>query len=93
LLLLQVLLSQVLEISLGNDAINDSDGKLGSLASDGHLLSKVSLLGVNLDVVLQELLEGSDVEDLILDRGSAVNDELDSRFLSLNLLNINDESW
>ena len=70
--LLQVLLRQVLQISLGERRLS-RDNNLGLLTVDADLVSEVSSLVVDLDTVVQELLEDSRVEETILNRGSEVD--------------------
>lgn len=43
---------------------------------DGDVIAQVVGAAVNLDVVLEELLKGGDVEDLVASRLRSVDDEL-----------------
>lgn len=86
LLLLQVLLGQVLEVSLGERKLSVDDD-LGLVSGDGHLAAELTGLAVDLDSVVQELLEGSGVKDLVLHRGGEVDGELGHGLLA-GLLNL-----
>ncbi len=81
LLLLQVLLGQVLEVSLGKGQLG-SDQDLGLVARDHHLGSEVSSLAAHLDAVVQILLEGGGVDDLVLHGLVEINGELGNSLLS-----------
>ena len=87
-LLLQVTLAQVLQLTLGEFKLGRrSNGELRSVSGDGDIVASQSAgLVSDLDTVVQVLLERSNIEDLIVDWLCAVNDELDGRFLSLDLL-------
>merc|ERR550525_2233284 len=74
--LLQILLGEVLEVSLGERDVG-GEGQLGLLPLHGELLAKVAGLAGNLDTLLEVFLEISAVHDSILDGVSAVNEELD----------------
>jgi len=80
LLLLQVLLGEVLEVSLGEGGFS-SDEKLGAVAGDGYCLAEHAGLAVDLDAVVKELLEGSGVKNLVIDGGGAVDGELEHLLL------------
>lgn len=80
LLLLQVLLGQVLQVSLGEWKFS-SDVNLSLLTGDLDLGAKVASLAVDLDAVVQVLLESSSIEDLVFDWLPAVNGELGDRLL------------
>lgn len=80
LLLLQVLLGQVLEVSLGERKLS-VDNNLSLVDIHRHLGAKVSSLAVDLDALTEEVFEGTGIEDLVLHRGRAVNGELDGGFL------------
>lgn len=43
---------------------------------DGNVVSEVVDTALNLDAVLEELLEGSDIEDLVVGGLRSINDEL-----------------
>ena len=73
--LLQVLLGEVLEISLGEGDIG-GEGNLGLLPLHGELLAEVAGLSSDLDALLEILLKVSTVHDAILNGVGAVNEEL-----------------
>ena len=90
LLFLEVLLGQILEVSLGegNLALNDS-GVL--VLANGDNLAKVGLLALNLDVVNEPLDEVSENENVVLNGVSALDDESVGWLLCLgSLLNLLD---
>ncbi len=90
LLFLEVLLGQILEVSLGegNLALNDS-GVL--VLADGDNLAKVGLLTLDLDVVNEPLDEVSENENVVLNGVSALDDESVGWLLCLgSLLNLLD---
>ena len=74
--LLQVLLGEVLQVSLGEGDVG-GEGDLSLLPLHGELLAEVAGLASNLDALLEVLLEVSAVHDTILDGVGAVNEELD----------------
>merc|ERR1719510_1966327 len=74
--LLQILLREVLQVSLGEGDVR-GEGQLGLLSLHGELLTKVAGLAGNLDALLEVFLEISAVHDSILHWVSAVNEELD----------------
>ena len=87
---LEVLLGQILEVSLGegNLALNDS-GVL--VLANGDNLAKVGLLTLNLDVVNEPLDEVSENENVVLNWVSALDDESVGWLLCLgSLLNLLD---
>lgn len=47
-----------------------------SILGNGDLVAEVALQSINLEVILEELLESSGVEDLVVCRLLAVDDEL-----------------
>ncbi len=90
LLFLEVLLGQILKVSLGegNLALNDS-GVL--VLANGDNLAKVGLLDLNLDVVNETLDEVSENENVVLNGVSALDDESVGWLLCLgSLLNLLD---
>ncbi len=90
LLFLEVLLGQILEVSLGegNLALNDS-GVL--VLANGDNLAKVGLLTLDLDVVNEPLDEVSENENVVLNGVSALDDESVGWLLCLgSLLNLLD---
>jgi riboflavin biosynthesis pyrimidine reductase len=47
-----------------------------ALLADDNGVSQVSSATVDLDAVVEELLEGREIEDLVIDGGGGVDDEL-----------------
>lgn len=82
--LLQELLGQVLQVSLGERKLS-RDRHLGLVRGDFDLASKLASLAVDLDAVVKELVEGVDIEHLIIHRLGAVNGELGNGLLSGSL--------
>lgn len=82
--LLQELLGQVLQVSLGERKLG-RDRHLRLVRGDLDLASKLASLAVDLDAVVKELVEGIDIEHLILHRLGAVNGELGNGLLSGSL--------
>lgn len=80
LLLLQVLLGKVFKVSLGEGELG-GDIDLGLVPGQSNLGAKVSGLAVHLDLVVEELLEVSNIKDRIGHGGAAVNDKLSDRCL------------
>ena len=81
-LLLEVLLGQVLEVSLGEGDLSlDDEGVLVLGNSDG--LAEVSDHAINLDVLGEVGLKVVEHENVVLDWVLAVNDVLVGGFLSL----------
>ena len=74
--LLQILLGEVLQVSLGEGDVG-GEGQLGLLSLHAELLAKVGSLASNLDALLKILLEISAVHDAILHGVGAVNEQLD----------------
>jgi len=72
LLLLQVLLGQVLQVTLGERKLG-SHVDLGFLLGDHDLLAELAGLAVNLDALEQESLELSSLEQTILERNRIVD--------------------
>jgi hypothetical protein len=67
---------QVLQVAAGELLVrNDLDLAIALLA-DGDGVTEVTGAALDLDAVVQELLEGLDVEDLVVDGLRAVDDEL-----------------
>ena len=88
LLLLEVSLGEVLQLTLGESKVlGAGNGDLGGVTGDNNAtLSEVSSLSISdLDAFIEVLLEGSDVKNLIVNRSCAVNDELDGALLCLSL--------
>jgi hypothetical protein len=83
LLLLEELLGQVLEVTTRELVVgNDLDLAL-TLLLDNDVVAKVVGAALDLDAVLEELLEGSDVEDLVAGRLRSINDVLLGLLLGL----------
>jgi hypothetical protein len=82
--LLQELLGQVLQVSLGERKLSRYR-HLGLVRGDFDLASKLASLAVDLDAVVKELVEGVDIEHLIIHRLGAVNGELGNGLLSGSL--------
>ena len=88
LLLLEVSLGEVLQLTLGEaKVLGTGNSDLGAVTGDDNsALGEVAGLSIsNLDTLVEVLLERSNVKNLIVDRCSAVNDELDGALLSLSL--------
>lgn len=87
LLLLQVSLGQVLELTFGESKISwAGNSQLCAISCDDNIVGcKSSSLSVNLDLFLKVCLKESNIQDLIVDWLCAVNDEFNN-FLSLNLM-------
>jgi hypothetical protein len=72
---------QVLEVAAREVVVgSDLDLAIARLLDD-DIITQVVGAAVNLDVVLEELLEGGDVEDLVAGRLRSVDDELHWRFI------------
>jgi hypothetical protein len=68
--------SQVLEVATGEgDVSNDLDLALASLGDD-DVVTEVADTALDLDAVVEELLEGGDIEDLVASGLRSVDDEL-----------------
>nr|ACU14318.1 unknown [Glycine max] len=80
--LLQVLLSQVLEVPFGEVAVG-SNNDFGLLTYDGDGVAESTGLATNLNPLLKELLERRNVHDLVLHRLRAVNGECRTLLLVL----------
>ena len=83
LLLLEVTLAEVLELPLREtEVLGTRDGDLRAIAGDDDVArGEVAGLALDLDALVEVLLEGGDVEDLVVDGGRAVDDELDGALL------------
>ena len=81
-MLLEVLLGQVLEISLGEGDLGLND-KGVSVLGDGDVLSEVSSLSVNLDVLGEVGFEVSKNENVVFNGILAVDGELVAWLLCL----------
>lgn len=83
LLLLEELLGQVLEVAAGEVVVgNDLDLAL-TLLLDDDVVAEVVGAALNLDAVLEELLEGRDIENLVGGGLRSVDDELLGLLLGL----------
>lgn len=84
LLLLKVTLRKVLQLTLGKlDISGNCDGELGGVTGDDNVvLGEVAGLSLDLDTFLEVFLEGGDVQYLIVNGMTAVDDELDSSLLA-----------
>tara|TARA_B110000003_G_C16582654_1_gene508673 strand:- start:23 stop:484 length:462 start_codon:yes stop_codon:yes gene_type:complete len=80
LLLLQVFLCQIFQVTLGERGFG-RDQKLGFVTGDGDLVAQVSSFTVNFDPIGQKFLEGSHVQNIILYWGVTVKGELFDLFL------------
>jgi hypothetical protein len=67
---------QVLQVAARELLVSNDLDLAVSLLADLDVVAEVSGAAFNLDAVVEELLEGLDVEDLIVDRLGAVDDEL-----------------
>lgn len=67
--------------------MSDNDDLSLSLLGDVDDVSEVSGAALNLDLVVQELLESSDIEDLVGSGLGSVDDELEGDLLLLSSLN------
>ncbi len=85
-LLLKVALGKVFQLSLAEFQFGRArDGELCAISGDDNIVGgKGRSLSSNLDLVVKVLLEHSNVEDLIVDGLSAVDDELNN-LLSFDL--------
>lgn len=94
LLLLQVTLRQVFELSLAElEVRRGSDGKLGPVTGDDYVVGGKGpglSLWANLDAIMEVLLERGNIKYLVINRGRAVNYELDGLLLAGLTLQI---SW
>jgi hypothetical protein len=76
LLLLQELLGQVLEVAAGELDVRDDFDLIAADLGDGHIVPEIAGAAFDLDAVMQELLEGADIEDLVGDGLRAVDGKL-----------------
>jgi len=75
LLLLEILLCEVFQISLRESNIS-GNVNLGFVSCDMNYVSKSSRLSMNLDSIVEKLLEAPRVHDSILNWIGAINGEL-----------------
>lgn len=78
LVLLQELLSQILQVTLGVSNAHTSDSNLATAGITANLngVTKLTSFAINLELVMEEVLKGGSVEDGVLDGATAVNNEL-----------------
>lgn len=74
---------QVLQVATGELLVSDDLDLALGLLGDGDVVAEVAGAALNLDAVVKELLEGLDVEDLVVDGLRAVDDELLGDLLAL----------
>lgn len=74
--LLEELLGQVLEVTAGQLVVGNDLNLAVALLGDLNGLAEVADATLNLDLLVQELLEGGDIEDLVARRLRSVDDEL-----------------
>ena len=74
---------QVLQVAAGELLVRDNLNLAFALLGDLDDLAKVAGAALNLDAVMEELLESLDIEDLVVDRLRAVDDELLGDLLAL----------
>lgn len=67
---------QVLQVAAGELLVGDDLDLALTLLGDLDAVAEVAGAALNLDAVVEELLEGLDVEDLVVDGLRAVDDEL-----------------
>jgi ribosomal RNA-processing protein 12 len=83
LLLLEVLLGQVLEVATREGDVSDNlDLALTNLGDD-NVVTEVADTALDLDAVVEELLEGGDIEDLVARGLRSVDDVLLGDLLGL----------
>ena len=87
LLLLQVSLRQILELTLGEfEFCGTSDRQLCSVSGDDDVVgSQCPSLASDLDMIMEVFLEKSNIQNLIVHWLCAVNDKLNNVLLSLDL--------
>lgn len=76
LLLLEELLGQVLEVAAGEVVVGDDLDLALALLLDNDVVAEVVGAALDLDALLEELLEGGDVENLVGGGLRSVDDEL-----------------
>lgn len=76
---------QVLEVAAGELVVGNDLNLALTLLGDLNLVAEVADATLNLDLVLEELLKGSDVEDLVGGGLGSVDDELLGNLLVLAL--------
>jgi hypothetical protein len=83
LLLLEELLGQVLEVATREGNVSNNLDLAVTRLGDDDLVTKVADTALDLDAVVEELLEGRDVEDLVARGLRSVDDVLLSDLLGL----------
>lgn len=86
LLLLEELLGEVLQVAAGEVNVGNDLNLTLALLLDNDVVAEVVGAALNLDAVLEELLEGGDVEDLVRSRLRSVDDEL--RYVLVHLFQV-----
>ena len=82
--------SQVLEVATREgDVSNDLDLALASLGDD-NVVTEVADTALDLDAVVEELLEGGDIEDLVARGLRSVDDELQSSVSCLHTIDVSE---
>jgi hypothetical protein len=67
---------QVLEVTTGELVVGGDLDLALTLLLDNNVVAEVVGAALNLDAVLEELLEGGDIEDLVAGRLRSINDVL-----------------
>lgn len=70
---------QVLQVAARQLVVGNDLDLAVTLLGDLDLVAEVANTALNLDLLVQELLEGGDIEDLVGGRLGGVDDELDER--------------
>lgn len=78
LILLEELLRQILQVTLGEGHLVAGDNDLlpSSITGNLHGLTQLPGLSVHLELVMQKILKGGRIKDSIRDGATAVNDKL-----------------
>lgn len=76
LVLLQELLGEVLEVTLGEGNVSNNSDLVVSRARDSNSFTEVVGTTIDLDTVVEVLFESGSVKDLVVGRTGTVNDEL-----------------
>lgn len=92
---LQVLLGQVLEVALAVSMARGSNNNLvaSRVTSDGDGSAELAGLSVDLEAVVEEVLEGGDVEDGVGGGDGAVDGELGVLSDGAGLLLLTSKTW
>lgn len=91
LLLFQISLREVLELTLGKVQIRGRRHRqLGAISGNDDIVGRQdSRLAPNLDAIVQVFLERGNIQNGVIDRLRAVNDKLDRGLFSLDLKQMN----